>query len=124
ERLLGIVGERRVVPQVSPSEVLVHERRLPKDWQSVADAAERFGQGLRYAPLADGPTWLARRSGAAFNSFERIVSRLARFPQFELRLGAHVQRLTWNNTLGRVDGVEYLDRASGSTSHLTAGAVV
>src|SRR5437899_3028007 len=36
ERLLGIVGERRCTSQVSPSEVVVHERQLPKDWQSIA----------------------------------------------------------------------------------------
>src|SRR6266581_3613112 len=41
ERLLGVVGERRTIPQVSPSDVLVQERHLPKRWQSVAEQAER-----------------------------------------------------------------------------------
>jgi len=124
ERLLGVVAERRAIPQVSASQELVQERHLPRGWRAVAEQAERFGQGLMYSPLADGPSWLVRRSGAAFNSFDRIVARLARFPHFELRLGAHAQRLTWNAALGRVDGVEYADRASGAPHHLQAGAVV
>src|SRR5262249_41513682 len=39
ERLLGVVGERRVVPQMSPSGQLVSERHLPRAWQSVARQA-------------------------------------------------------------------------------------
>jgi choline dehydrogenase-like flavoprotein len=124
EQLLGVAGERRAIPQVSPPEILVYERHLPAGWQAIADQAQRFGQGLRYAPLADGPAWLVRRTGAAFNSFERIVSNLFRYPQFELRLGTHATRLTWNGGLRRVDGVEYFDRASGTTQHIPATAVV
>jgi choline dehydrogenase-like flavoprotein len=124
ERLLGVVGERHGTPQMPAPEAIVHERHLPRAWRAVAGSAERFGQGLVYAPLADGPSWMVRRSGNAFNSFERIVSRLSRFPHFELRLGAHVQRLTWNDTLGQVDGVEYVDRSSGANHHLVGSAVV
>ena len=124
ERLLGVVGERRAIPQVSPSEVLVHERHLPKGWSSVAEHAERKGQGLMYSPLADGPSWLVRRAGAAFNSFERLVARLGRYPHFELRLGAHAQQLTWSSALGQVDGVEYVDRATGTPHSVAANAVV
>ncbi|HEX8966526.1 MAG TPA: GMC family oxidoreductase [Chloroflexota bacterium] len=124
ERLLGVVGEQRGVPQLPHAEALVQQRRLPRAWQHVADQAERHGQGLVYAPIADGPNWLVRRSGVAFNSYERIVSRLGRFPHFRLRLGAHVQRLRWNGALGRVDGVEILDRTTGFQEHLSADAVV
>jgi choline dehydrogenase-like flavoprotein len=124
ERLLGVVGERRSIPQLPAPEAIVQERHLPKPWRSVARSAERSGQGLVYAPLADGPNWLVRRTGNAFNSFERIVTRLSRFPHFELRLGAHAQRLTWNDALRRVDGVEYVDRATGANHHLSGSAVV
>jgi choline dehydrogenase-like flavoprotein len=124
ERLLGVVGERRAIAQVPPAEALVHERTLPPAWQTVARQAERLGQGLVYAPLADGPNWMVRRSAVAFNSFERIVSRLVSDPHFELRLGAHVQRLMWNGERGQVDGVEYIDRATNSSHHLDASAVV
>lgn len=124
ERLLGVVGERRRVPQVSPSEIFAHTRQLRGAWRSVADAAEQHGQGLLFAPIADGPNWLVRRSGAAFNSFEQLVPRLLRHPNFELRLGAHAQRLTWNAAAGRVDGVEYIDRASGTPQYVQAAAVI
>jgi choline dehydrogenase-like flavoprotein len=124
ERLLGVVAERRGTPQLPAPEVIVQERRLPGAWRAIAASAERYGQGLVYAPLADGPKWMVRRSGNAFNSFARIVARLSRFPHFELRLGAHAQRLTWNDALGRVDGVEYMDRATGSHQRVGASAVV
>jgi choline dehydrogenase-like flavoprotein len=102
----------------------VHERRLPHAWRRVAEQAERRGHGLAYAPIADGPRWLVRRSGVAFNSFERIVMSLARFPHFQLRLGAHAQRLTWDAVHGRVDGVEYADHVTGAAHHVAAAAVV
>ncbi len=124
ERLLDVVGDRAAIPQVCPPEAVVHERKLPRAWQSVAKQAERFDQGLRYAPLADGPTWMIRRSGAAFNSFEQIIRRLTRFPQFELRLGAHAQRLVCEDEHGVVDAVEYFDRIAGATRSLNASAVV
>jgi choline dehydrogenase-like flavoprotein len=124
ERLLGVVGERRAIPQLSAPVALVQERHLPEAWRLLAEQAERCGQGLVYAPLADGPEWVVRRAGAAFNSFERLVSRLARFSHFELRLGAHAQRLTWNASVGRVDGVEYVDPATDTPHHIKGDAVV
>jgi choline dehydrogenase-like flavoprotein len=124
EKLLGVVGERRPVPQLPPAEALVQTRRLPRAWQQVADAAEPQSQGIVYTPIADGPPWMIRRTGAGFNSYERIVSRLHRYPHFELRLGAHVQRLNWNRALNRVDAVEYLDRTTGAPIELDATAVV
>src|SRR5579864_6169398 len=124
EELLGVVGERRPIPQLSETGLLVQERKLPPAWRDLAARAERLGQGLMYSPLADGPNFLVRRTGAAFNSFERIVRRLDRFAQFELRLGAHVQRLNWNGALGRVDGVQYVDRQTGQQHRLEASAVV
>ncbi|MGI9146787.1 MAG: GMC oxidoreductase [Chloroflexota bacterium] len=124
EQLLGVVGERRAIPQVSAPVALVEERHLPAGWRVIAEQAERCGQGLAYTPMADGPNWTVRRAGAAFNSFEQLVSRLARYTHFELRLAAHAQRLTWNTALGRVDGVEYVDRATGTSHHIQADAVV
>ena len=67
----------------------------------------------------DGPP-----PGNALNSLAGIVSRLRRFRHFELRLGAHAQRLTWNDALARVDGVEYVDRDTGAQQHLAASAVI
>ncbi|MBV9357798.1 MAG: GMC family oxidoreductase [Chloroflexi bacterium] len=124
ERLLGVVGERRAIPQVSPTSALLQQRQLPSPWRRVAEAAERQGQGLMYSPIADGPAWMIRRSGNAFNSFDRIVSRLRRHPAFELRLGTHALRLTWNGNRGKVDGVEVADRATRTRKHLAADAVI
>jgi len=124
ERLLGVVGERRAIPQLSTPEALVQERQLPIAWRRVAEQAARRGQGLVYMPIADGPNWTVRWAGAAFNSYAGIVSRLGHYSHFELRLGAHAQRLTWNPALGRVDGVEYVDRATGTPHHVKANAVV
>jgi choline dehydrogenase-like flavoprotein len=124
ERLLEVVGERRRVPQVSPSEVLTTERQLPAAWRPLAESAERQGQGLLYAPIADGPRWLVRRSGAAFNSYQRLVAVMRRHAHFELRLGAHALRLTRDDASGLVDGVEYIDRTSGVTRHIKSTAVV
>jgi choline dehydrogenase-like flavoprotein len=124
EGLLGVVGGRRQPLQGAAPESLITERELPRAWRSVAEFAERLGHGLNFAPLADGPDWMIRKSGAAFNSFVSVVARLRRFPQFELRLGAHAQRLTWDGARQRIDGVEYLDLASGSTRHIAASAVV
>jgi choline dehydrogenase-like flavoprotein len=124
ERLLGVVGERRHVPQLPAPEALVQERQLPIAWRRVAESAALQSQGLVYAPLADGPPWMVRRSGAGFNSFDRIVSRLGRFPYFELRLGAHVQQLNWNSLQRRVDSVDYFDRTTGRHVQLEADAVV
>jgi choline dehydrogenase-like flavoprotein len=124
EALLGVVGERRSIPQLSTPEVLVQERHLPRGWGAVAEHAARHGQGLVYSPVADGPNWMVRRAGAAFNSFERLVAGLGRFPRFELRLGAHAQRLAWNAKDRRVDGVEYLDRLTGTAHKVFGDAVV
>ncbi len=124
ERLLGVVGERRAVPQLPAPEVLVQRRHLPRAWQSISEAAERTGQGLVYIPIADGPNWLVRRAGAAFNSFGGVISQLASYPHFELRLGAHAQRLTWDPILGRVGGVEYVERRTGTPHYVNADAVI
>jgi choline dehydrogenase-like flavoprotein len=124
EQILGVVGERRTIPQLSPTGALVTERRLPRAWRALADYAEQLGQGLTYSPIADGPPWLLRASGNAFNSFERIISRLVRDPRFELRLGAHVQRLIWSGINRRVEAVEYVDRSSRATHVLHGAGVV
>ena len=123
ERLLGVVGEQRSVPQL-PGPEFVHEHPLPEAWSSIARHAEAFRQGLVRVPLADGPRWMVRRSGHAFNSFQTIVRGLRRYPHFHLRFGAHAVRLAWNARQLRVDAVEYVDRQTGATHRLSGSAVV
>jgi choline dehydrogenase-like flavoprotein len=124
EQLLGIVAERRATLNTAAPESIAQVRELPEPWRRVAETAETLGRGLWYAPIADGPDFLIRRAGAAFNSYEQLVGRFGRFPHFELRLGAHAQKLTWNTALGRVDGVDYLDRAANTRRHINAAAVI
>jgi choline dehydrogenase-like flavoprotein len=124
ERMLRVVGERRSVPSMPAPEALVQASALPAAWQRLARHAESFGQGLVRVPLADGPAWLVRRTGAAFNSFDSIVRSLQARSGLELRLGAHAAQLTWDGTRARVSGVEYIDRASKMSDWIDAIAVV
>lgn len=124
ERVLGVVAERRAIPQLAQNEAIVTQRRLPRAWRAIADCAEQYGQGLTYSPIADGPPWLMRSSGNAFNSFDGIISRLLSNPRFELRLGAHAQRLIWSGMHRRVEAVEYVDRATRASQVLHASAVI
>jgi choline dehydrogenase-like flavoprotein len=123
ERLLGVVGERRAVANLPPPEI-VQEHTLTGGWRSIAATADARGQGLVRVPLADGPRWMIRKSGNAFNSFRGIVSRLLKSRDFELILGAHATRLEWNPSTSRVDAVEYVDRTTLSSHRVQASAVV
>lgn len=123
ERLIGVVADPRPVYALPPS-CASYRHRLPSDWQWVARRAAGFGQGLTPIPLADGPPWLITRSGAAFNSFTRLIPALRRSSLFSLRLGAHALRLEWSNVERRVSGVTYYDRATQSERHISAAAVV
>jgi len=123
ERLLGVVGERRGFPQL-PAPEAVEEHPLARPWRQVARHAEAFGQGMVRVPLADGPRWMVRRSGHAFNSFQGIVRTLRRFPDFQPRFGAHVVQLHWNPQTSRVDSVIYVDRSTGETRQIQGAAVV
>jgi choline dehydrogenase-like flavoprotein len=123
ERLLEVVGDPRDAPNL-PSPKVAHERRLPRDWRAIVPYAEAFGQGLAPMPLANGPGWMVRRSGAAFNSFHRIVQGLRRHPHFQLLLGAHALRLEWRGDRKRVDSVVYYDRSTRSEQRIEGAAVV
>lgn len=123
ERLLDVVGDAESVPNL-PAAQVAHRRRLPKDWQRLATQARRFGQGFTSLPIADGPPWLVKRGGTAFNSYTGIVRMLQRCPQFELRLGAHALQLEWCGRRKRVGSVIYFDRKTGSERRLGGAAVV
>lgn len=98
-----------------------YEFRAPSDWEPILDNTDgRFG----VIPLAKGaPTMLARR-GVEFDSYHCIVEDLVGRRGFELRTGAHVERLCWSPHVGRVTAVEYLDRTTGSRRKVAASAVI
>lgn len=123
ERLLVVVGSPQDVPNL-PASLVAYKRRLPGQWQRIAPHAESFGHGLTTLPLADGPPWMVRRTGAAFNSFTQIVPLLRRFPNFQLLLGAHALRLKWDGKRKRVTSVLYADRAARAERCVSGGAVV
>src|SRR5438105_4633471 len=87
ERRVGVVGEPRSVPNL-PGPDVAYEHPLATAWRTIATHAEAVGQGMVRVPLADGPRWLVRRSGHAFNSFQEVIRSLSRFPHFELVFGA------------------------------------
>jgi len=123
ERLLVVVGAPQDVPNLPASRV-AYERQLPSRWQRVATRAEAFGQGLTTLPLADGPPWMVRRTGTAFNSFTQIVPLLRRFRQFQLLRGAHALRLEWSGEQKKVCSVIYFDRAARTERRIAGTAVV
>jgi choline dehydrogenase-like flavoprotein len=123
ERWLGVVASREDLPQL-PASLVTQERRLPADWRRVVPYARGLGHGLTPMPLADVRPWLITRSGAAFNSFARIIPRLQRWPHFRLVLGAHALQLVWRGDRRRVTSVLYRDRFSGEDRRLSCDAVV
>jgi choline dehydrogenase-like flavoprotein len=107
-----------------PGGYVRYRNQIPDDWQAVAQAANKFGQGLTTYPLADGPPNLLVRRGTAFNSFTSIVRPLLRSPDFRLRTGAQALQLEWSQKKGKVDGVVYFNRHTGCTERIGASAVV
>lgn len=98
-----------------------YEFRVPPDWTSIMNnTGGRFG----VIPLAKGaPTMVARR-GVEFDSYHCIIEDLVDRPGFELRTGAHVERLCWSTQERRVTAVEYFDRASGSRRKTAVSAAI
>ncbi|HEX8967699.1 MAG TPA: GMC oxidoreductase, partial [Chloroflexota bacterium] len=123
ERMLRVVADRQDVPNL-PAPVVYRACSLPGGWRSVAHQAAAVGHGLAPMPLADGPPWMVARTGVGFNSFTHIVEPLLGYPNFELRLGAHVVQLEWRGQTREVSSVIYRDRATGREERLPVAAVV
>ncbi|MGE3268372.1 MAG: GMC oxidoreductase [Chloroflexota bacterium] len=123
ERMLSVTAARRSVP-AQPASIVAHERRLPHDWDAVAEAAESLGHGLTPLPLAAGPRWALQRTGVGFNSYTNIVQPLERSPLFRLIRGAHALRLHWRGDEQKVTGITYFDRETGSEQQIKGAAVV
>jgi choline dehydrogenase-like flavoprotein len=123
ERLLNVTATPRDNPAL-PAGHVSHGRRLPRDWQVVARAAARRGQGLTILPLASGPPWMVARRGTAFNSFTSIVRGLLTDPRFEMRTGAHVLKLEWSGSRRRIDSILFCDRATREQHRLDVSGVV
>jgi choline dehydrogenase-like flavoprotein len=120
---MQITADDRDVPQLPAGEA-TYRGRVPGDWEPIAEAAARHGQGFTVYPLADGPPNMLVRRGTAFNSYWCIVRKLLRSPHFRLLTGAHALQLEWSATQGKVGGVIYHDRRTGKTERVAASAVI
>jgi choline dehydrogenase-like flavoprotein len=107
-----------------PSHIKRFHHRLPADWQAIVDAAQHHGHGAGTLPLAKGHPWMAVRRGTEFDSYHCIVSPLRHWSRFRFVSGAHVTRLNWSGSAGRVATVEYVDRESRRVERVPATAVV
>jgi choline dehydrogenase-like flavoprotein len=123
ERMMSITADPRDVPGL-PAGYCDYPLRLPEDWQSVRNAAAKYGQGLTTMPLADGPPHLLLRRGNAFHSFSNLLAKLTNQPLFQLITRAHALRLEWDPRKNKVASVIYCDRLTMSHHRLSADAFV
>jgi choline dehydrogenase-like flavoprotein len=122
ERYLALTAGDRI-PGVPPNMARYHHR-LPADWRAIAAAAGRAGHGVGAMPLAKGRPWMIARRGTEFNSYHCVIAPLLDRPTFRLVHGAFVVALNWSPAAGRVESVDYIDRATGERRTARARAVV
>jgi len=123
ERLMGVVASGRDVPCM-PGGYAADLRKLPQDWQKVADTIGELGQGLTTLPIADGPRHLLVQRGTAFNSYSNMIVPLLNSPLFSIKQGAHALQLEWIPERRRVGGVIYRDSNDGREHRVEADAFV
>jgi choline dehydrogenase-like flavoprotein len=118
EELLSITGPRLPL-SVLPLGQARYRRSLPHDWAALT--AGDLGRDLTLLPLARGRRWMVALRGSEFNSYQVVVDPLRASDRFELRLGAHVTRLSVE---GDVVAVEYQDATTRAARRIVARAVV
>jgi choline dehydrogenase-like flavoprotein len=123
EPLLTITAGTDEVPML-PKGLAAYRRALPLDWQPLAEAARRHGQGFSTIPICEGPPTLIVNRAAAFNSFTEIVQPLLRNADFTLQTGMHALKLEWNSAKGCVSGIVCRNRATGNDERIECDAVV
>jgi choline dehydrogenase-like flavoprotein len=107
-----------------PTGKVRYRHRPSTDWAELSAAVKPAGYSLNPVPLAVGrPTGLLLR-GTEFNSFHTVVRPLVKAGRLRLVTGAHVTRLNWSSSAGRVDEVEYLDRETHEVRRIRARCVV
>lgn len=110
-------------PRVPPN-VRTFVRRQPADWLDLAERVRPAGHSLGAMPMAQGrPTTLVARP-TGWNSWHCMIRPLLRAPNFRLVRNAEVVRLRWSPAAGRVDAVEYVDRAVGGPPRTVPAAAV
>ena len=103
ERTMEITADPSDVPSL-PAGYCDYRQQMPKDWQSVRQAALKRGQGFTTMPLADGPPYLLLSRGTSFNSYSKLIAGLVGKPGFKLITRAHALKLEWDGQKKKVVG--------------------
>jgi choline dehydrogenase-like flavoprotein len=123
ERTMEITADPSDVPSL-PAGYCDYRQQVPKDWQSVRQAALKRGQGFTTMPLADGPPYLLLRRGTSFNSYSKLIARLVGKPGFKLITRAHALKLEWDGQKKKVAAAVYCDRQTMAHHRVRARAFV
>lgn len=123
ERTMEITADPRDVPSL-PAGYCDFRQEVPRDWESVRQAAMKRGQGFTTMPLADGPPYLLLRRGTSFNSYSKLIAGLVGKPQFKLITKAHALELEWDGKTKKVVAAVYCDRPTMTRHRVSASAFV
>jgi choline dehydrogenase-like flavoprotein len=123
ERLLEVTAGDEDIPGI-PASRARYRTRPPADWRRLMEDANRAGHAVGVLPMAKGRPWMIARRAREFGSYHCIIAPMLEDRSFELRRGAHAVGLNWNAATSRVDGVEYVDVATGEQRRVRCRAVV
>jgi choline dehydrogenase-like flavoprotein len=123
ERLLCIAGAGEDVAALPAGEV-ARKWRLASDWEGIIEQARVRGHGVTALPLSYGASWTVTSSGTPFNSYVRILKRIAPSPRASVVFGARAIRLEWSTEKGRVTRAFYRDAATGEERSIGGRAFV
>jgi choline dehydrogenase-like flavoprotein len=123
ERTMEITADPADVPSL-PAGYCDYRQQVPKDWQSVRQAALKHGQGFTTMPLADGPPYLLLSRGTSFNSYSKLIARLVDKPGFKLITRAHALKLEWDGQKKKVVAAVYCDRQTMAHHRVNASAFI
>ena len=121
ERLLQVTGDDAILGV--PNNVLAHTQRLPEDWREIVAKLQRCGHGAGAIPMAKGSPWMIARRGTEFSSYHCVVGPHERAGRLRLVRGAHVLRLVWSPSEGRVTAVEYVERGTREVKRMPVRGV-
>jgi choline dehydrogenase-like flavoprotein len=120
---MEITADPSDVPSL-PAGYCDYRQQVPKDWQSVRQAALKRGQGFTTMPLADGPPYLLLSRGTSFNSYSKLIARLVGKPGFKLITRAHALKLEWDGQKKKVAAAVYCDRQTMAHHRVRGSAFV
>ena len=123
ERTMQITANSGDVPSL-PAGYCDYRQQVPKDWQSIRQAALKRGQGFTTMPLADGPPYLLLGRGTSFNSYSKLIAGLVGKPGFKLITGAHALKLEWDGQKKKAGAAVYCDRQTMTHHRVNGSAFV